>query len=181
ALHTEGARVVGARVRDTLSGATHELRARVVLNATGPCAFDTLASSPRTEGSAGRPPAVRSEGIYLITRQLTEVMTLHYSDEGHFSCAPWRGHSMIGPTERAYRGPASGWRLTRQSVEDFLTTINAAGLLPVQLGLEDVLHAYGGLRPLSEDVGDDTYNASRSSALVDHARPEPGGVEGLIP
>jgi glycerol-3-phosphate dehydrogenase len=107
-------------------------------------------------------------------------MTLHVTPHGHFSCAPWRGHSMIGPTEKAYRGPVSDWRLTRESVEEFLTAINAAELLPVPLSLADVQHAYGGLRPLTEDVGDDTYQASRAAEVVDHAKPDHGGVEGLL-
>jgi len=151
-----------------------------VVNATGPWAFETLAGSPLTEGNAGRAPSVRSEGIYLLTRQLTEVMSLHVGAHGHFSCAPWRGMSMIGPTERAYHGSPSQWRLTRESVEEFLTAINGAGLLPVQLRLADVRHAWGGLRPLTEDTGEDTYQASRAAEIVDHAAPEHGRVEGLI-
>lgn len=179
-LLTDGRRVVGARVRDLLTGRTREVRAGVVVNASGPWAFETLAGSPLTDGAAGRAPSVRSEGIYLITRQLTDLMTLHFSAHGHFSCAPWRGHSMIGPTEKAYRGPVSDWRLTRESVEEFLTGINAAGLLPVPLGLADVQHAYGGLRPLTEDVGDNTYEASRASEVIDHAEDEHGAVQGLL-
>lgn len=179
-LLTDRSRVVGARVRDLLSGRSREVRAGVVVNATGPWAFETLAGSPLTAGSAGAAPSVRSEGIYLITRQLTDVMTLHVTPHGHFSCAPWRGHSMIGPTEKAYRGPVSGWQLTRESVEEFLGAINAAGLLPVPLSLADVEHAYGGLRPLTEDVGDDTYEASRAAEVVDHASADRGGVEGLL-
>lgn len=175
----EGRQVTGARVRDRF-GASHVVRARVVVNATGPWAYDTLTESPVTAGSAGQPPTVRSEGIYLITRQLTDVMTLHVTPHGHFSCAPWRGHSMIGPTEKAYRGAVSDWRVTQESVEEFIAAINSAGLLPVEIGLDDVLHAYGGLRPLTEDAGGDTYNASRAAEVVDHAKSDHGGIHGLI-
>ncbi|MDX6740890.1 glycerol-3-phosphate dehydrogenase/oxidase [Actinocorallia sp. A-T 12471] len=178
ALLTEGRDVVGARVTDALTGGSREIRAKAVVNATGPWAFDTLAGSPLTDGTAGAPPSVRSEGVYLITRRLTDLMTLHVTPHGHFSAAPWRGHSMIGPTERAYRGAVSDWRLTRESVEEFLAGINAAGLLPVRLGLDDVVHAYGGLRPLTGDAGDDTYAASRAAEVIDHA--ERGGVGGLV-
>ncbi|ROO85110.1 glycerol-3-phosphate dehydrogenase [Actinocorallia herbida] len=179
-LLTEGRDVVGARVADVLTGGSREVRARVVVNATGPWAFDTLTGSPLTDGSAGPAPAVRSEGIYLITRRLTDLMTLHVTPHGHFSAAPWRGHSMIGPTERPYRGAVSDWRLTRESVEEFLTSINEAGFLPGALGLSDIVHAYGGLRPLTGDVGDDTYAASRAAEIIDHAEPSRGGVGNLI-
>ncbi|GAB2883232.1 glycerol-3-phosphate dehydrogenase/oxidase [Nocardioides pacificus] len=180
-----GTRVLGAVVTDLLDGHEHEIRARVVVNATGPWAHDVLARDPATRETAGARPRVRSEGIYLVTRQLTDVMTLHVTPHGHFSCAPWRGHSLIGPTEKPYTGPVDDWRLTRQSLTEFLAVINASSMLPVELGLDDVVFAYGGLRPLTEtqtddgaDEGaDDTYNASRASEYVDHAR---DGVEGLI-
>ncbi len=131
-LLTERGAVVGAIVRDTLTGRVLTIHCHVVVNATGPWVFDTLSESAITSESA---PAVRSEGIYLITRQLTDRMTLHVTDHGHFSCAPWRGHSMIGPTEKAYRGPVSDWRITRESVEEFLAAINAANMLPVPVAV----------------------------------------------
>ncbi len=87
---------------------------------------------------------------------------------------------MIGPTEKPYRGAVSDWRVTRESVEEFVAAINAAGLLPVTLGLDDILHVYGGLRPLTEDAGGDTYNASRAAEVVDHAQPDHGGIAGLV-
>ncbi len=180
ALLTERGAVVGARVHDAFTGRELTIHSEVVVNATGPWAFDTLTESPVTAGTAGPPPSVRSEGIYLITRQLTDVMTLHVTPTGHFSCAPWRGHSMIGPTEKAYRGPVSDWRVTRESVEEFLAAINTSGMLPTELTLSDVQHAYGGLRPLTEDAGGDTYNASRAAEVVDHAEPEHGRIAGLV-
>lgn len=179
-LLTERGAVVGARVRDTLTGRESTIRSQVVVNATGPWAFETLTESPLTAGTAGPPPSVRSEGIYLITGQLTDVMTLHVTPTGHFSCAPWRGHSMIGPTEKAYRGPVSDWHVTRESVEEFLAAINTSGMLPTGLSLSDVQHAYGGLRPLTDDAGGDTYHASRAAEVVDHARPEHGRIVGLV-
>ncbi|WP_121255678.1 glycerol-3-phosphate dehydrogenase/oxidase [Nocardioides ferulae] len=172
----EGDRVVGAQVRDALTGHSTQVRARVVVNATGPWAHDVLMGTPGTERAAGRRPPVRSEGIYLVTRQLTEVMTLHVTPHGHFSCAPWRGHSLIGPTESPYRGAVHDWRLTRRSIEEFLVTINSAGLLPVTLGYDDVLFAYGGLRPLTEVAGETTYDASRASEHIDHAHDGLGGL-----
>lgn len=179
-----GERVVGAQVVDTLSGNCSELHARVVVNATGPWSHDLLSSTRATEPVAGPRPPVRSEGIYLVTRCLTDVMTLHVSSRGHFSVAPWRGHSLIGPTETAYRGEPRDWRLTRESIERFLNDINASKMLSAPLAYDDVLFAYGGLRPLSEttdgDAGSnhaDTYNASRGADFIDHAK---GGVEGLV-
>ncbi|WP_448060907.1 FAD-dependent oxidoreductase [Cellulomonas hominis] len=176
-----GGRVEGAVLADTLAdragGATAEVRARVVVNAAGPWAHSLLAGSGATAPAAGPRPAVRSEGIYLVTRQVSDTMVLYVTPHGHFSFAPWRGHSLIGPTETSYRGRVEDWRLTRASITDFLAVINATGRLPQRLGIEDVVAAYGGLRPLTETTGEDTYRASRASESVDHTR---DGIDGLL-
>ncbi|GAB23359.1 glycerol-3-phosphate dehydrogenase [Gordonia polyisoprenivorans NBRC 16320 = JCM 10675] len=172
-----GGRVVGAHICDRLTGEVGEVRARVTVNATGPWARDVLAGSPLTETLAGPPPTVRSEGIYLVTRELSTTMVLTVSGHGHFSFAPWRGLSLIGPTETPYRGAVEDWRLTRASIETFLDAINSASMVPVRLDLDDVVAAYGGLRPLTEQNGEDTYNASRASELVDHRR---DGLAGIV-
>lgn len=176
-LLVEGSRVVGAKVEDKVAGATLEVKARMVVNATGPWVHDLLGTSDATEGLAGSPPPVRSEGIYLVTKQLSDLMVLYVSEHGHFSFAPWRGRSLIGPTETKYRGAVEDWCVTRKSVEEFLARINETSRLPEPIGIDDVLIAYGGLRPLVESSDEDTYGASRASEFMDHAR---DGVEGLI-
>ncbi|MDJ1113168.1 glycerol-3-phosphate dehydrogenase/oxidase [Microbacterium dauci] len=172
--------VVGAAVTDLVSGASTHVRARVTVNASGPWARDLLAAQAGTKRAAGDAPPVRSEGIYLVTRPLTETMVLTVSSGSHFSFAPWRGRTLIGPTETPYTGEVDEWRLTRASIERFVADINATSKMPVRLSMDDVLAAYGGLRPLTESgtgSGTDTYRASRSSELVDHTRE---GARGLV-
>src|SRR5213078_2851913 len=60
ALSVEGGRVVGATVHDVRTGASTNVRARVVVNATGPWSDDVL----RLDGDAR--PAVRgSKGTHI--------------------------------------------------------------------------------------------------------------------
>lgn len=167
-------RVRGAVVRDGLTGRRTSITAAVTVNATGPWAQALL---NRTERTATPLPKKRSEGIYLITRRLTDRMVLYVGAHGHYSFAPWRGHSMIGPTEKSYYGPVDNWKVSRESVDEFLDVINRTSVLPEKLTRKDVLYAYGGLRPLVETEAEDTYTASRRSDLHDHAK---DGVEGLI-
>ncbi|HEY0215634.1 MAG TPA: glycerol-3-phosphate dehydrogenase/oxidase [Cellulomonas sp.] len=176
-LVVERGRVTGAEVTDLADGSTGLVRATVTVNATGPWARDVLLATPGTAALAGPEPTVRSEGIYLVTRRPTEVMVLTVLPHGHFSFAPWRGMSLVGPTETPYRGPVEEWRLTRRSLEDLLATIGSGSTGGVRLDPDDVVAAYGGLRPLTEAAGVDTYTASRASELVDHER---HGVAGLV-
>ncbi len=170
----EGDRVRGAAVHDRITGKTMNIVAAVTVNATGPW---TQALLNRTAGTETPLPKKRSEGIYLITRKLTDRMVLYVGAHGHYSFAPWRGHSMIGPTEKSYYGNVDDWKVTRESVDEFLEVINRTAVLPKKLTKKDVLYAYGGLRPLVETEAEDTYTASRRSDLYDHAK---DGVEGLI-
>ena len=166
-------RVHGAVAHDQIRNEEIEIRARCVVNATGPWVQSMLRSSTETSVPT---PRVRSEGIYLITRKLSDEMYLFVSEHGHFSFAPWRNHTLIGPTDTPYHGDVSQWKVTEQSIQNFLKVINAAAPW-VSLRREDVQFAYGGLRPLTETTDEDTYNASRKSELHDHAAE---GVEGLI-
>lgn len=173
----ERGRVVGAEVTDLVGGSPGLVRARVTVNATGPWARDLLLATPATATIAGPAPAVRSEGIYLVTRRRTEVMVLTVLPHGHFSFAPWRGLSLVGPTETPYRGQVEDWRLTRRAVDDLVTAVTTGNTAGIRLEPDDVVAAYGGLRPLTESTGTDTYTASRASELVDHTR---DGVAGLV-
>lgn len=177
-LVVEHGRVVGAEVTDLAAGGGRGLvRARVTVNATGPWARDLLVASPQTAVLAGPEPSVRSEGIYLVTRRPSEVMVLTVMAHGHFSFAPWRGMSLVGPTETPYHGPVDEWRLTRRSIDELLVSIDTRNTGGVRLTIDDVAAAYGGLRPLTEAAGVDTYTASRASELVDHTRQ---GITGLV-
>jgi glycerol-3-phosphate dehydrogenase len=170
----DGNRVRGAVVRDRLTGREMKINAAVTVNATGPW---TQALLNRTERTRTPLPKKRSEGIYLVTQMLTEKMVLYVGDHGHYSFAPWRGHSLIGPTEKSYYGPVDDWKVTRESVDEFLEVINRTSNLPEKLTRKDVVYAYGGLRPLVETEAEDTYTASRRSDLHDHAK---DGIEGLV-
>ncbi len=171
-LVVEGADVVGARLVDLESGERATVRAAVTVNATGPWSFDLV---HRSFPSSVPRPSARSEGIYLLTRQLTADVTAFMGEFGHFSLAPWRGHTMIGPTETAYEGAVDDWRVTRASIDRFLGVINATAGLAEPLKIDDVRYAWGGLRPLTEETAS-TYESSRAAEVIDHAGDGIGGV-----
>jgi glycerol-3-phosphate dehydrogenase len=171
ALLQGGPRVTGVRVRDLLTDAVHELRGRLVINAAGPWADLLLGEMP------GAHKLVRSKGTHIITRPLTDGHALVLSSSGgHFFVLPWRGHSLIGTTDEAYHGAPDDFRVTEADITGLLATVNA-NLPAAALTREDVLHSYGGLRPLVDD-GASTYDASRRSEVQDHSLG--GGPEGLL-
>jgi glycerol-3-phosphate dehydrogenase len=169
----EGDRVVGVHVRDELTGRPAELRAGLVINAAGPWA-DQL-----SDQTAEKVAMVRSKGIHVITRSLTGGHALAIVGErGHMFLLPWRGHTIIGTTDEIYEGEPDEFRVTEPDIAGLLAAVNAE-IPALALTRADVLHTYGGLRPLVEDSSaTSSYDASRRAEICDHAAQ--GGPAGLV-
>jgi len=180
-----GARTVtGARVTDLLTGTTHDIRADLTINATGPWG-DMVMALAENDGAPAR-SLIRSKGIHLITRKLTDNMALAVQPKGggHFFVIPWRGHTIIGTTDTVFKGRPDTLGVSEQDIADFIDVINS-GLPGLELTRDDVEHFYAGLRPLVDtnpnaddpDAEKDSYGASRAAEVFDHAE---DGINGLL-
>ncbi len=161
----DGAHAVEAR--DSLSGRRHIVRARTIVNASGPWA-DGLAA--RLVGDRNGARLIRSKGIHVLTRALTRThaLALPTKGGGHLFIIPWRGFSLIGTTDTPFEGDPATLSISREEIRALLATVNAT-LPGARLTDDDVVHAYAGLRPLVADgrTGS-TYAASRRGEIVDH-------------
>ena len=171
----DGERITGAVVEDRIGSGSVEVRAKTVVNASGPWA-DRLLGEAMDESPRN---LVRSKGIHVIVRDLTgDTAVAFETRHGHFFILPWRGQSLIGTTDALFEGDPDDFAVTEKDIEDFLVVINE-GLPSADLSRDDVIHFYGGLRPLVESSpGEGTYGASRRAEIVDHAAE--GGPEGLL-
>ncbi len=167
-------RVAGVRVRDLLKNRTVEVRGELTINCAGPWADLVLNTS---NNGKGLHQIRRSEGIHVITQSLTDrAVTMMTPGGRHFFIIPWRGHSLIGTTDKEYQGDPDNYRVTRESIEDFLSEINQS-FGDGTLSIKDVLFAYGGLRPLVDDQTEGTYATSRRYEIYNNAL---DGMDGLI-
>jgi glycerol-3-phosphate dehydrogenase len=90
---------------------------------------------------------------------------------------PWRGHSLIGTTDKEYKGNPDDYRVTRESIEEFIGEVNGGFGQPGLVKYADITYVYGGLRPLIEDQTKDVYKTSRRYEIYDN---EKDGLAGLI-
>jgi glycerol-3-phosphate dehydrogenase len=98
----EPPRITGVQVRDTLSGEETEVRARVVVNASGAW-FDGVAH--RVEGSAG--PRIRTtKGVHIACPPVSQHAVVLFSpiDARLFFVIPWLGLGWIGTTDTDFEG-----------------------------------------------------------------------------
>lgn len=174
----EGQTVQGAVVADRLSGELYPLKAKLTVNSAGPWA-DLLLGL--IEGDQSK-SLIRSKGIHLITRPLVKdhAVVLYTPAGRHFFIIPWRGHSLIGTTDTLYEGSPDDFHVTEQDIESFLNDINQ-GYPEAKLTRADVLHFYGGMRPIVDDQAEaiaEVYSASRRYEICDHEKES--GLKGLL-
>ena len=158
-----GQHLVGARVHDELDGADLDVRARVVIDATGVWGADP--GSPLYGGSTRLLP---SRGAHLIVpreRIPSDVgLTIRVPGKVVF-LVPWPHYWLIGTTDAPYDGPIDRPTAGHDEVEELLAAVNH--VLDVDLERSDVVGTYAGLRPLiAPSTGSTTVTASREHRVV---------------
>lgn len=174
----DGNRITGAHVVELLTGSEYDIKASITVNAAGPWA-DLILGKIRGRKHHG---LIRSKGIHIITKPLHKdhALVLQTKTGRHFFIIPWRGFSLIGTTDDVYKGHPDGFKVTEADIADFLGEINAT-VPAARLTRQDILHQYGGLRPIVEketSVEVEVYDASRKYELYDHELDE--GVKGFV-
>jgi glycerol-3-phosphate dehydrogenase len=168
-------RISGVTVHDTITGKKLNVSAELTVNCGGPWADIILGlAKKKVEGEQLR----RSEGIHIIAKKLVNdhILGTITSKGRHIFIVPWRGHSLIGTTDKEYIGRPDEYRVTEKSIRELLNEVNDAyGFKP--LSFKDILHTYGGLRPLVEDQTEDVYESSRKYEIYDN---KTDGLDGLI-
>ena len=170
ALAKPDGRVAGASVRDVLTGRRLELRARVVVNATGPWVdavrrLDEPAATPLLRLSKGAHVAVpraRIGNMHAVT--LTSPL-----DGRVMFVLPWGDVSYIGTTETEETVAPERARATGDDAVYLLRSANA--FFPrARLAPHDVVSTWAGLRPLLAPDGSRSAGAvSREHRVVESA------------
>ena len=150
----EGGRVVGAVISDALSDAPHvEVRAAVVVNATGPWSGDVRGS----KGAHVAVPRQRIENHGALT-------LLSPTDGRVFFVLPAGTNAIIGTTETPAPPSPDEVRATNEEVRYLLDAANI--FFPrAQLTTGDVVSAWAGIRPLVPTSGS-AGSASREHAIA---------------
>lgn len=142
--------ISGARVRDGLAAQAEpvEVRARVVLNATGP-----WSDSVRTLADPSAAPRLRpTKGVHLMVRRERlgnrRAITFQSPVDGRVMFVlPWGEHTYVGTTDTDFSGSPAEVRAEEADVRYLLDSAN--GLFPeARLTGDDVLSTWAGVRPL---------------------------------
>jgi glycerol-3-phosphate dehydrogenase len=152
-----GAWLSGVRVHDHIAGSEFLIRARQVVNATGPWS-DRLR---RLAGDASRPLLRPTKGVHLIVpnQGLTAAfLLLHPADGRVFFVIPWLGKTLLGTTDTACEDSPDALSVLPDDIAYLLAGYNQYFEPP--LTSAKILSSFVGLRPL---IGNHAANPSALS------------------
>jgi len=146
--------VDGVRFHDAETGEQLEVRAHIVINATGPFTDELR----RFADPAAQPIIAPSQGIHLVFDRSflpgdSAIMVPHTSDGRVMFAIPWNGHTLVGTTDTPISDASLEPVAMDHEIEFILQT--AALYLAKRPERSDVQSVFAGIRPLVKagDVG----------------------------
>src|SRR4051812_5396687 len=163
-----GGRVTGVRVRDVETGQEVDVRAEVVVNATGVWTDDiqTLV------GGRGRFHVRASKGVHIVVprdRINGETGLILRTEKSVLFVIPWGSHWIVGTTDTDWSLDKAHPAASRADIDYILEHVNT--VLAIPLTHDDIEGVYAGLRPLLAGESEASSTLSREHAV---ARPQPG-------
>ncbi|HUP91968.1 MAG TPA: glycerol-3-phosphate dehydrogenase/oxidase [Solimonas sp.] len=155
-------KVSGVQLRDG-SGATRDIRADLVINATGAWA----GSVPGAPGGGPTLRPLRGSHLVFSTARLpiaTAVSWLHPQDQRPIFAYPWEGAVVYGTTDIDHAAALDSPAITPGEV-DYLLAGLAAQFPALKLVAADILSTYAGVRPVVASGKADPSAESRESAM----------------
>ncbi|MFP4310816.1 MAG: glycerol-3-phosphate dehydrogenase/oxidase [Nitriliruptoraceae bacterium] len=160
----EAGRVVGAKVKDLENDETFEVRARVVINATGVWTDEMQALL----GEEGEFTVRASKGIHILVprdRIKAKVGMILRTPTSVLFTIPWHHHWIIGTTDTDYKLDKTDPTASAEDIEYVLGQANR--VLKQKLTKDDVVGTYAGLRPLVAGNADSTAKLSREHLVTE--------------
>ena len=166
----EGEHVTGVRVRDQQTGDELDVRARMVVNATGVWTDDVQ----HLVGERGKFQVRASKGIHLVVprdRLQLDTGLILRTETSVLFVIPWGRHWIVGTTDTDWNLDKAHPAASARDIDYLLEHVNA--VLAQPLRREDVEGVYAGLRPLLHGESESTSKLSREHTV---AVPVPGLV-----
>ena len=160
----DGGRIAGAVVHDRIGGGTYELRARHVVNATGPWVDDIREMDRSKRGKTLR----LTKGVHLVFDgarfPLRQAIYFDTPDGRMVFAIPRDGKTYVGTTDTDYTGDPAR---PRMEADDLRYLLNAANYMFPSLNLKpkDVESSWAGLRPLIRQEGKSPSEVSRKDEI----------------
>lgn len=141
-------KINGVAATDAESGKQYNLKAKVVINATGVFADDVLKMDKPEKRSLIKP----SQGTHIVVsksflKSNSAIMIPKTSDGRILFAIPWHDHLLLGTTDTPVNNTSSEPEALPQEIKFILETIKQYWINPPTE--KDILSVFAGLRPLA--------------------------------
>jgi glycerol-3-phosphate dehydrogenase len=166
-IKTNENQVIGVIIEDVESGEKHEIKGKVVINATGVFTNSIMKMNDKVY----KKYIVPSQGIHLVFDKsflpnTVALMVPKTSDGRVLFAVPWHDKVVVGTTDTLMKSHSLEPIALEKEIEFVLET--AQRFLAKKPSRADVLSVFAGLRPLAapEEKGQSTKEVSRSHKII---------------
>jgi glycerol-3-phosphate dehydrogenase len=156
--------IVGARVSDLINGDSYEIRAKKVINASGPW-VDSIRELDRSK--SGKVLKL-SKGVHIVIDQkrfpLKQAIYFDTPDGRMVFAIPREGKTYVGTTDTFYTESIVHPRMTKSDRDYIIASINY--MFPkVRISIDDIESNWAGVRPLIWEEGKNPSEISRKDEI----------------
>ena len=168
-LKDESGKLSGVTAEDRVSGEQVEIRAKSIINCTGPWSDDTRSLGKEKKAQRLRP----TKGVHIVVdaKKLkinNAVVCFHPEDGRVLFAIPWGERTYIGTTDTDYTESLEDLAATKDDVVYLLKAANA--YFPKNpLVEDDVISTWAGVRPLVSEESEGDGDQSESSVSREHS------------
>lgn len=160
----EKSKLVGAFVKDQLTGKSYKIYAKKVVNAAGPW----VDSVREMDNSKKGKQLQLTKGIHLVFDKsvfpLKQAIYFDTPDKRMIFAIPRDGKTYVGTTDTVYKGDMTNPRLTKSDKQYVINVINF--MFPtLNIGEKDIESSWTGLRPLIYETGKSASEISRKDEI----------------
>lgn len=165
----DAGKLVGIVARDLLTDSTFEIRARLVINTTGPWSDEVRNLGGEGSGILQMRP---TKGVHLVVdSSRLSVPQPTYFDTGLADgrmvfVLPRENKTYFGTTDTDYTGDLANPMVTQEDVDYLLAIVNNR-FPEAKLTLDDIESGWAGLRPLLSGNGASDYNGGNNGKISD--------------
>lgn len=159
-LHDEAGKAIGVEAKDHLTGETFTIKAKVIINTTGPWVDHLRATDAKLDHAPQMRP---TKGVHLVIDQsVLQVPQPTYFDSGAHDgrmifVVPREGKTYFGTTDTDFTGDLKHPTVDQADVDYLLTAINNR-YPQANVTLSDIEASWVGIRPLIAANGASDYN-----------------------
>ena len=160
-------KIVGVRAHDLLSENQFEVKAKVVVNATGPWS-DKLR---KLDDSSAEPRLRPAKGIHIIVPRdrlgnREAVVIESHRDGRNMFVIPWGSLSLVGTTDTDYHGDLDHIGASKEDIDYLLEALDQT-YPESHITKDDIVSLYASVRPLAAELGVSEDAVSRDQLIFE--------------